>query len=410
MRLLFVSWDGASTTYLESLFLPIFSELVKKGIQVHVIQFSWKTATQVQRISTLCEENSVKYVHRRAIRRPSVALGSLVTILSSILFLKRYVKSQKIDTVMPRSVLPALACLYTVKRDENIKFIFDADGLPLDERVEFSGADPTNIFYRFLRDVEFLAVQKAHNVATRSKRASEILFNRAGGSVRLDKFKVVGNGRDPRLFRCYGVEDRALVRRELGVELDSPLIVYAGSLENQYCMREMLYFYSLVFQNIPSARFLILSGDHSKFQSILSEFDDVAGNIILRFVDFDQVGRYLAASDLGLAIRSQSFSMSAVSPIKIGEYLMCGLPVIASAGVGDTDIISKEFGFVLKSNSERDLRLASRWFCETFASGNFDRRYISSFGVEKFSVNTTVKQYLDLLGVECESIGVDEVL
>ena len=35
--------------------------------------------------------------------------------------------------------------------------------------------------------------------------------------------------------------------------------------------------------------------------------------------------------------------MQGVAPIKLGEYLLCGLPVISSKGIGDTDAILENF-------------------------------------------------------------------
>ena len=47
------------------------------------------------------------------------------------------------------------------------------------------------------------------------------------------------------------------------------------------------------------------------------------------------------------ALRRSSFSMRAVAPIKLGEYLLCGLPALASPGVGDTDAIAADAGLLL---------------------------------------------------------------
>ncbi len=63
----------------------------------------------------------------------------------------------------------------------------------------------------------------------------------------------------------------------------------------------------------------------------------------MKSVKSDEVPFYLNAADVAFALRQPTFSMQGVAPIKLGEYLLCGLPVIASKGIGDTDDILKNF-------------------------------------------------------------------
>ena len=90
-----------------------------------------------------------------------------------------------------------------------------------------------------------------------------------------------------------------------------------------------------------NSKFLILTGnvDFAK-QNIPIELQS---NIILKSVKSGEVPFYLNAGDVAFALRQPSFSMQGVAPIKLGEYLLCGLPVIASKGIGDTDDILKNF-------------------------------------------------------------------
>jgi glycosyltransferase involved in cell wall biosynthesis len=50
-----------------------------------------------------------------------------------------------------------------------------------------------------------------------------------------------------------------------------------------------------------------------------------------------EVSAYLSAADAGIAFYKPTFSRQATSPVKVSEYLACGLPVIINAGVGDSD-------------------------------------------------------------------------
>ena len=89
------------------------------------------------------------------------------------------------------------------------------------------------------------------------------------------------------------------------------------------------------------SKFLILTGNIDFAQQHIPK--ELQSAIILKSVTSDEVPFYLNAADLAFALRQPSFSMQGVAPIKLGEYLLCGLPVIASKGIGDTENILHNF-------------------------------------------------------------------
>lgn len=59
-------------------------------------------------------------------------------------------------------------------------------------------------------------------------------------------------------------------------------------------------------------------------------------------VNHEAVPSYLSAADVGLCFVHQAPSRLYCSPIKVGEYLACGLPVLITKGIGeDSDWIAK---------------------------------------------------------------------
>ena len=72
----------------------------------------------------------------------------------------------------------------------------------------------------------------------------------------------------------------------------------------------------------------------------------------------------LAAADLGLALRQVSFSQQAICPIKVVEYLQCGVPVVSSP-VGDLAAqLEPRVAFLVDPADSRDLSPACDWFCD----------------------------------------------
>ena len=343
-NLLFITWDGPQTSYMEGLFMPIFQEIAKnEDLKFHILQFTWADEKKINQIKNVAEKMGIQYSAFPIIRKPNVSFGSLLTVFTSSNKIKKYIEKNSIDIIVPRSTFPAmmvnqiLAVGKVPFRGFRGKLIFDADGLPIEERIDFAGLKKGSFQYKLMKATETKMLKNADAVITRSQKAIDVHIQNIGEQHR-NKFSVVLNGRDKNKF-TKDDSSRTLAREELGIASEF-LFVYAGSLGPQYCFPEMLEIFKKRSDK-NNSKFLILTGnvDFAK-QNIPIELQS---NIILKSVKSDEVPFYLNAGDVAFALRQPSFSMQGVAPIKLGEYLLCGLPVIASKGIGDTDDILKNF-------------------------------------------------------------------
>ena len=390
-NLLFITWDGPQTSYMEGLFMPIFQEIAKQGdYQFHVIQFTWADAQKIAHTQAAADEMGITYAAWPVLRKPNVSIGGLLTVLTSSAKIKKYIRENNIHIVMPRSTFPAMivnqinssfvsralfpfrglrgasffpfrglrgASFFPFRglrgsaffpfrglrggkvpfRGFRGKLIFDADGLPIEERIDFAGLKKESFQYKLMKSAETKMLKSADAVITRSQKAIDIHIDHIGESYR-SKFSVVFNGRDKNVF-AYQPTIREKVRKELGLK-DELLFVYAGSLGPQYCLNEMLEIFQ-AYAEKREAKFLILTGNiQFAEQNIPSE---LKAHVILKSVPAEKVSFYLNGGDVAFGLRKPTFSMQGVAPIKLGEYLLCGLPVIASKGIGDTERILENF-------------------------------------------------------------------
>ena len=396
MNILFVTWDGPQSTYLEGLFLPIFKKLKKAGYNFCILQFTWANDEILHLRKEACAEAGFSYIPVSVQRRP-VALGSFITAITGYRHIRSAIDKHNIDIVLPRSNLPALSTLLAL-RGRDTRLLFDADGLPLDERIDFTGLSPSSPIYRILRDIESQAVRQADAVITRSHKASEILLARAGSGTSKDKFHVVTNGRNPELFNPGTTKSRASMRISLGIKPDTPLIVYTGSIGPQYCVSEMLRLFGLVLEQRADTHFLALTGSPQLMQDQLISNPNLAKQITIKSVASDEVPAYLACADLGLAFRQPSFSMQAVAPIKLGEYLLCGLPLVATKGIGDTHIINEKVGLIVENMGKEELQGVADWFVEKVLPLREDMRdSCRNIGLKSFSLETSSEKYKEAI-------------
>lgn len=335
-NLLFITWDGPQTSYMEGLFMPIFQEIAKRGdYQFHVVQFTWADAQKIAHTKAAADQMGITYTAWPVLRKPNVSVGSLLTVLSSAGKIKKYIRENNIHIVMPRSTFPAL--IVNQIKNKNFKIIFDADGLPIEERIDFAGLKKESFQYKLMKSAETKMLKSADAVITRSQKAIDVHTAHIGESYR-SKFSVVFNGRDKNIF-AYQPLLRKELRKELGLK-DELLFVYAGSLGPQYCLTEMLEIFQ-AYAEKREAKFLILTGNTAFAEQNIPLA--LKPHVILNSVPAEKVSFYLNGGDVAFGLRKPTFSMQGVAPIKLGEYLLCGLPVIASMGIGDTEKILENF-------------------------------------------------------------------
>lgn len=385
-RILFITWDGPQTSYLESLFLPIFAALQAQGDTFHVLQFTWGDHAKSNRAAAACAEAGVPY-RRVDIERRLGRAGAFVSAARGGRHVDRAVRDWAIDTLMPRSLMPALAVL----RSNSLRVcatIFDADGLAADERVDFAALSANSPTYRVLRDIEAQIVRRADAVLVRTKATIPILWARAGAGTSLEKFFVVSNGKDSDLFApAAGMEAAA----------GGPSLCYIGSLGAQYQPGLMLAIAAYLRRQSVGLRFDVFTLDRAAFDAAMTEAGlSGADWISVRSLAPSEVPAVLPAYDAGFALRTRSFSMQGVSPIKIGEYLLAGVPLIGTAGIGDVDELIED-GLMIAAKEDNIGPIGDWMTTHVLPNRVTIAEHCRAAGMRSYSLPSSVKLYAEAM-------------
>ncbi|MEX0883217.1 MAG: hypothetical protein WDZ72_07070 [Cyclobacteriaceae bacterium] len=356
------------------------------------MQFSWAEPNEVERIRSIAGQQGVQYVHHKVRRKPVPAFGAYLTMIMGASKIKSYAKENGIQVLMPRSTMPAMMVNHIQSwiRENNIKMIFDADGLPIEERVDFAGLKPNSLQHKWLKKTETQTLLQADLVITRTQKAIDYHLEHIGDAHRYKFFKV-SNGRDPKIFKP-DQSGRQKIRSKMGIVPTDFLWVYTGTLGSAYKLDEMIALFDRYHQSAKGSRFLFLTRNDGYLAGKIPSH--LKNAIIIKTVPFEEVPCYLAAADLGLSLRKQAPSLAGLAPIKIGEYLLSGLPVIASPGVGDTEVIL--------SNQPACFLYTDKSQFETFLPWirtleKIDRNNIRTLGLNYFNLNQTINEYLKVL-------------
>jgi glycosyltransferase involved in cell wall biosynthesis len=121
----------------------------------------------------------------------------------------------------------------------------------------------------------------------------------------------------------------------------------------------MADFFAELARMRPNSHFLWLTGGpRSLIENLMSERGLNADQFTVCAARPLDVPMYLSAADVGIAFYKPALSRLATSPVKLAEYLACGLPVVINAGVGDSDtlISTERVGAVVRRFDETEYR------------------------------------------------------
>ncbi len=380
--LLYVTWDGPGAMYLRSLYFPILARL---GMPVSVLQLTYGDASEADATRRLARELGIDFRARVFARRSStwrtLTVGGALFLTEAL----RGVWQDPYRVVMARSIVPAAAVMMAgVPRQ---RFVFDADGLPADERVEFGGWTEAALPYRAARAIERAAIERAAVTLARTEVARDVLCQRAPGAEVL----VARNGSDEERFRPLDAARRAAARAELGLSDGDLVVAYVGSLGPQYHPETMAALVRALRQQHPGrVYFMILTASEEAGRELLAAADSTGSNGHVERAEPREVPNRLGLADFGLAFRQPSLSQGAVAPIKVGEYLLCGVPVVTNRGVGDLDrVLSEDCAFLLPRPGVEEAATAA----PAILARKFSRERVRALAVPMFGLGGAVNGY-----------------
>jgi glycosyltransferase involved in cell wall biosynthesis len=221
------------------------------------------------------------------------------------------------------------------RRSRRIRYVFDARGdgeaeFRLEGRERNLDARTVEAEVRRVRAVRAGAVAGAAHVLS----VSTVLRDRiaAAHGAEPERLGVVPCVADAGKFHLDEAE-RAATRRELGLA-DAFVIVYAGRFGRWHFGRETCAVVAALMAADASAHFLVLTPDVDAARALADELLP-PGRATIRSAAHAEIPRFLRAADLAMLLRAPDPLNEVACPTKFAEYVMSGLPVLISAGIGD---------------------------------------------------------------------------
>lgn len=331
---IFVTYNGALEPLVQSQGLPYLRELSHRGWRLSLVSFerpSRDRARQRREIDTLAAQlarEGIRWSRSWYHKHPAL-LSTLWDVGVGIVAVWRVVRVEGRQVLHARGTIPALM-VWPVAWTCRCPWVFDVRGLVAEEYADAGIWPRGSLRYRIARRVERWLIRRADALVVLTHRIAQQLGTYAG-TDRLAPLQVIPCCVD---LARFPAPLNGAHRRQGSAAWT---MVYLGSLGTWYLFDEMLACFKVFQHRVPRARFLILTHSPSPrdLEARCARLGVDRDLVELKPVSPGDVAQELAQSQCGIALIQPTFSKSASSPTKIGEYLAAGLPVIVNAGVGD---------------------------------------------------------------------------
>lgn len=153
----------------------------------------------------------------------------------------------------------------------------------------------------------------------------------------------------------FSENGRQRVRSAHGFGDEDRVILYLGKFGGIYYEQEVATLFKKLLDHDSELKFLIATPDDPvRIRGLLDAARLPEGSYVLTSCPYEEVPDYISAADFGIVAVPPLPSQRFRSPIKVGEYLCCGLPYLVCRGVSEDDIVAetRKVGVVVENFSE----------------------------------------------------------
>lgn len=429
---LYVCYFGLREPLVQTQVLPYLRELAAGGVRVGLLTFEPQTGTgpstgeRSGRAAELTAEG-IDWFSLTYHKSPS-APATAYDILAGAREIVRLARARGVGVLHARAHVPMAMTLLAARRLPGVRLVFDIRGLMAEEYADAGVWGEGSALFRAVKKLERAGIRRADGIVVLTRAARDWLVKEHPAAA--DKIEVIPCCVDFSRYEDGGAADAgglagtpgaigtaagaasraggvAVTTGAMGIAGASDAsggrtdagrfeVVYAGSVTGLYMLEEMAGFFAAVRERKPGAFFRVLTtSPPDRAAEVLRRAGLADEDFHVGGVSAAEVPALLRRARLGLSFRKATFSQIAASPTKIPEYLAAGLPVVSSAGVGDTDellaaervgVVVEDFGReALARAAEAALALADEAGvaarCEAAARAHFD---LAGVGGERY--------------------------
>lgn len=120
-------------------------------------------------------------------------------------------------------------------------------------------------------------------------------------------------------------------------------LIYVGKFGDLYYREEVPLLFKRILHYEPDFFFLVITPqDSGEIENLFLSAGVNQNEFAITSSSYDKVQDYISAADIGLIAIRPASSQRFRSPVKTGEYLMCGVPYIVCRGISEDDFYAEQ--------------------------------------------------------------------
>jgi glycosyltransferase involved in cell wall biosynthesis len=386
---LYLSYDGMLEPLGQSQVLAYLEQLAP-GRSIHLVSFEkerdWSNKAYREAVADRIAKAGITWHPRRWRNRPRIlaaACNLLVGMVAAASITLRY----GVSIVHARNILCSAMGL-PAALIRRAKLISDIRGFWPDERVDAGLISADGAVYRVLKAIERTALRRSSAIVTLTAASVPVLKDDPKFGHPQAPITVIPTCVDLKRFRPIPPSAAG----------GAFVLGYVGSFGTWYMLDETVVLFGVLLEREPDARFLIVNrNDHEVIRSVLRRNRVPESAYELRSALPDEMPALVATMTAGVCFVRPQFSKISSAPTKFAEYLACGVPVVATQGVGDMGEIIRGTGVGLVASDFRTeaLRKLADGLLKLTKNPNIRER-CRSVAEQQFSLERGAASYREL--------------
>jgi glycosyltransferase involved in cell wall biosynthesis len=354
---LYISYNGLLEPIVPSQVLPYLRNLSRNGYEFVLLTFEKKkdiqkySTEQLKLIERDLKNHGIAWkrlLYHKSPDKISTFLDLTIGFFSCLYFIAKY----KIRIIHVRGVTPGVIALF-LSGIFKFKLILDTRGLLAEEYVGGGLWKERGMFFNLVKAVEKILLKKADAIVVLTKKHYEKLIDLPYLKKKNPFVSIIPCCVDMGRFKSNMNNGRGVLKK-YNITADK-LFIYPGKLGTFYLVKEMMDFFECAASYMKhDLKFLILTQDNERELLNKKIFVD---NEKVSFVHplYEEIPLFLNCADAGIFFINP-YKKFGSSPIKLGEFLACGKPVIINSGIGDTEelVMDNRVGVVIKSFNKEE--------------------------------------------------------
>jgi glycosyltransferase involved in cell wall biosynthesis len=337
-NILYLSYDGMTDPLGQSQVLPYLVGLTKYGYKFSLISFEKQERfeTQKETVEKICVENNIEWVPLIYTKNPPI-LSTIYDLIRLFVTIFRLHRKRNFKIIHCRSFVASMAG-YAFKMFSGCKFIFDARGFWVDERIE-GGIFKSRFLYNILKRIEFAMARKADAITLLTQAAIDDMKSwKQIAGIDAKKYHHITTCVDVEKFNPVFIERQSKPFDESSIEF-----LYVGSIGPWHSFEKVSAFISASYKYFPGSRFRLIIGFGKEYiETYLDENGFNRDRFEIKTVPHYLIHNEFKNADIGFFFIPPVYAKIASSPTKMGEILAAGIPVITGDKIGDVDVLVNE--------------------------------------------------------------------